>query len=219
MPARRIGVPCNSLNYFLWRVVLRSARAFSTIRPTRTPITFFAASSSVQTTLKFLGHSRQMPMHRCAGGRGIVRRDRAHNGCVVANRLLGKIVGVKVLLHPSPEFRPLIPQARRPPTRANCCPSPWPVASGSRDHCPRVQRSRRCVSPFARRSGVTRRHPPPKLLRRPALQSRLRPLCVRSTIRTAPARYRSRPPPAAAWPARKCPCRREPRPDRQFPAK
>ena len=74
-------------------------------------LVFLAAGSSVQTALKFLGHPRQMPMHCCASGRGIVRRDRAHNGCVVANRLLGKIVGVKVLLHPSPEFRPLIPKS------------------------------------------------------------------------------------------------------------
>ena len=51
-----------------------------------------------------------MPMHRCPGSRRVVRRNRADNGGVVANGLLGKIGGMKVLLHPSPKFRPLIPK-------------------------------------------------------------------------------------------------------------
>src|SRR5205823_1955203 len=69
-----------------------------------------APSGIVEAALEFLDHSRQVPMHRkpCAGG--VVRRDGANDRGMVANRLLGKVGRMKVLLHPSPEFGELIPQ-------------------------------------------------------------------------------------------------------------
>jgi hypothetical protein len=52
-----------------------------------------------------------MPVHRRARALGIMRSDGGNDGGVVADRALGKILRVEVLLNPRPQFGTLVPEA------------------------------------------------------------------------------------------------------------
>src|SRR5436309_13549698 len=64
----------------------------------------------VDATLKLAGDSCQMSVHRSACRVGVARSDRANDRCMVAQGLLGKFWGVKMVLHPAPQLRALVPQ-------------------------------------------------------------------------------------------------------------
>src|SRR5205823_3529199 len=65
--------------------------------------------ATVQSPLEFTHNAAEVAVHRCSRTIGVVLRDRAENGGVVAYRLVRELVGVKVPLCATPELRPLIP--------------------------------------------------------------------------------------------------------------
>src|SRR6267154_1148366 len=89
----------------------RDARSFPSNRRALWFAAFVRTRRVVKPALEFLDYSRQMPMHRDTRAARVVRRDRANDRRMVADRLLRQAGRMKVLLHPSPQLGALIPQS------------------------------------------------------------------------------------------------------------
>ena len=69
------------------------------------------APAAVDAALEFARDARQVAVHRCARGFGVVGGDRADDRIMILDRFKRQFGGVEMPLHAAPELGALVPQS------------------------------------------------------------------------------------------------------------